>query len=222
MKLRTLEAHYATTPLMTIEGTMQISGVPAKIWFDAYVKRRDSLKIVLTGPFGIPVGALAATSATLEFYSPEQNAVLVGRPDRETFRKMIMVDIEYDEIVALLRGEIPHLPKPGEYRTEQSGAALTYIVERDDVEERFTLGVDDIAIRDYRRTRRTEAGLRTELSIRYENMRRLGGRSMPTKATVEIADATQKIWITVDRVTDELDAASLALDVPPSIERRRL
>ena len=135
--LRMLEASYASTQDLTVEGNLKISGVPVTVWFDAFVRSRDSMKIVLTGPFGMSVGAMSATPEYFLFFNPELGEAVEGRPDRQTFQQLILIGLDYNEMISLLRGEIPRVPAAGEYTAAVEEDGIRYIVERAGQREEF-------------------------------------------------------------------------------------
>ncbi len=221
--LHEVTAGYATTPMLTINGTLTASGVPTKIWFDAYVRAHDSVKTILTGPFGMPVGAMSATPQTFEFFSPQDNTVFEGTPDHDTFRKVMMVNVGYDELVALFRGELPSVPERGEYRTESSDDGLRYMVDKGGRTETFTIDPARKSVVRFVRMRISGADTVQELSIEYANFRMAGERMFPHSAVVNIDDAAQTLWISVDKVDTTIDTSkSFALDVPAGVERRHI
>src|SRR5687768_6563949 len=71
--LRAIATGYRSTPDMTIEGTVKVSGIPATVWFDAVIRERDSMKITLVGPFGMALGAMSATRSEFEFYKADED-----------------------------------------------------------------------------------------------------------------------------------------------------
>jgi hypothetical protein len=223
--LRSIETGYASTPDMSLEGTVRVSGIGATVWVDALVRGHDSLKITLTGPFAIPFGALSATRSRFEFYKADEDIVLVGAPDRRTFEKLLMIPLEYDELVALLRGEVPHVPAPGEYEAQAREGSLVYTTHRGERdEERIEEIVVDPtrqAVTAYRRFRRNGDTTAEELSITYSSFAPFGSRQLARRAAVDIAGGAQHIAVSLDRFDARLaEDASLALDVPEGTERR--
>ena len=107
--------------MLTLRGNMMVTGAPVTIIFDALVRSRDSLRIDLTGPFDIPVGALSATPANFLFFNAQEAEAIEGSPDRETFAKLMQLDLEYDEMVSMLRGELPRFPAAGSYKANPFG-----------------------------------------------------------------------------------------------------
>lgn len=221
--LRALDAGYGSTPDMALEGTVRISGMGVTVWVDALSRSRDSLKITLVGPFAIPFGAMSATRESFEFYKADEDIVIIGTPDRGTFEKLLMIPLEYDELVALLRGEIPRVPQPGEYDVRSDGDALLFTVRRPDHLEEIVVDPVLVVVRSYSRSRVDGDSTVRELTIAYSQFAPFGGRQLARRAAVEIGGGTQRMSVTIDEVDATIpDDTSLALDIDPSVERRRL
>ena len=221
--LERLRSSYATTPMLAIEGTMKISGMPVTIWFDALARNRDSLMIGLTGPFSMPVGALGATPDYFIFFNAQEGAAYEGRPDRSTFAKLMSIDMDYQQMISMIRGEIPNLPATGEYVAERRDDLVYYRVSRAGVNEDFTIDPETLMALDYRRWRESGSRQVTDLSIRFRERLRVGGRSVPRKAFVEINDNEQSISIEVDKASDNIsEDRSLIVELPPGTPRKRI
>lgn len=221
--LERLKASYSSTPSLTIVGTMKISGVPATVWFDALARARDSLKIGLTGPFSIPVGAMAATPETFLFFNAQEGMAYEGRPDRETFAKLMMIDLDYEQMVSMIRGELPHIPEAGEFQAELIDGNMRYTMVQGDVRESFTIDPSNLAALDFRRWRSSGEADVMELSMRFSDYIRVGGRTLPRKGIIEINNAQQKVTVDVDKAYDFIESErSMVVDLPPGTPRKRI
>jgi hypothetical protein len=218
--LRAVESGYRSTPDMALEGTVRVSGVPATIWVDGLMRGRDSMKITLTGPFAIPLGAMSATRTAFEFYKADEDIILYGTPDRRTFEKLLMIPLDYDELISLLRGEIPRVPQAGEYQVRADGELLHFTVRFGDRVEEIAVDQPLKAVRSYRRLRLEPDTLLPELEVTYSGFASFGGRQLARRAAVDVAGGAQRINVTIDRVEATIpDDASLALDMPAGVER---
>lgn len=220
--LRTIEAGYRATPDMAIEGSVKVSGLGVTVWVDALVRARDSMKITLTGPFAMPLGAMSATREAFEFYKADEDIVLLGTPDRATFGKLLMLPLDYDELVALLRGEIPRVPGPDEYEVRAEGGLLYFTVRRPAQLEHLIVDPASAIVTGYTRSRIVDGAAVPELSITYSQFATFGGRQLARRASVEINGGTQRLSVSIDEVDATIPAdASLALDIDPGVERQR-
>ena len=228
--LRAIEAGYRSTPDMTIAGTVKVSGIGATVWFDALIRERDSMKITLVGPFGIALGAMSASSTGFEFYKADEDIVVVGEPDRRTFEKLLMIPLDYYELIALLRGEIPRVPSAGDYTVRADDGLLLYTVRGDMFVEEISVDPSLRAVQRYQRWRVpvTPSGagrsdtLMEDITIAYSAFAAFGDRPLARRAVVDVAGGAQRITVTVDEVEPTIAAdAAFGLDIPEGVERRR-
>ncbi len=221
--LERLRDSYSSTPSLNILGKMKVSGVPATVWFDALARSRDSLKIGLTGPFSIPVGALSATRESFLFYNAQEGTAYEGRPDRETFAKLMMIDLDYEQMVSMIRGELPHIPNDGEFQADMVSGNMRYTMIHGGAKESFTIDPANLAAVDFRRWRTEGERDVVELSMRFSDYIRVGGRTVPRKGIVEVNNGTQTVTIDVDKAYDTIDSdRSMIVDLPPGTPRKRI
>lgn len=221
--LERLRQSYASTPSLNIMGKMKVSGMPATVWFDALARARDSLKIGLTGPFSIPVGAMAATRESFLFYNAQEGTAYEGRPDRETFAKVMMIDLDYEQMVSMIRGELPRIPSDGEFHADMVAGNMRYTMTGGNARESFTIDPVNLAAIDFQRWRIEGEKEIVELSMRFSNYFRVGGRTVPRKGIVEMNNGDQTVTIDVDKVYDTIDSdRSMLVDLPPGTPRKRI
>jgi outer membrane lipoprotein-sorting protein len=75
--------------------------------FDAYLKKPDSLRVELNGPFGIHIGTLTLSREQFLFYNRMENTAIVGKPDGTTLRSMFRLKMKFDEVIHAFTGEFP-------------------------------------------------------------------------------------------------------------------
>jgi hypothetical protein len=221
--LEKLAASYATTPDLAIEGTMRASGQPVTVWIDAIVRRRDSLKLVMTGPFGIPVGAMSATPDRFIFFNAQEGEAVEGVPDRPTFEKLLTVGLDYAEMASLLRGELPAIPSLDSLTVVEDGDLLVYRVRNGSMREEFTIDSKELAVRSYSRSVVHPDTTVEELAIRYDNFTRLGARTFPRKGVVDVRGGIQRISIAIEKLATEIPSGeTFAIDIPAGVPRKKL
>ena len=225
-----IEKSYRATADLAMKGTMKVSDVPATIWFETLVKGYDSLKMVMTGPFGINIGALSSTPTQFTFLELFQNNVAYqGTPNRETFAKSMQLGLGYREIVALMRCEVPHIPtnaelKNGKMTIEKEDGEIRYIVPQGSVTESFSVDPEKLVITRYELRRKVGGEEITELEVTYDNFfLKAGSRTFPEKATAVLNNGQQTLRITLDKIKDEIEnEQNLTLNIPAGMERKTL
>ncbi len=227
--LSKIEKSYHSTDDLTLKGTMKISVAPVTIWYEAAVKEYDSLKIVMNGPFGIAVGALAATPEHFTFLNFQDGVAYEGKPDRATLEKASTLKLNYQEIISLMRCEVPHIPtkeemEEGNVEVEQMNGKITYIVRQKTMTESFTVDPDNLVILEYKQTRMVGGKERTDLRVTYDKFfHKVGSRKFPEEARLEVNEREMTMSVTFDKVKGEIPGDErLAIDVPGGMDREVL
>lgn len=66
----------------------------------------DSIQMNLTGPFGIAVGKFYANKDEFQFYNIFENATYIGKPNAESLKRILNMDISFDDFIRIIRGEV--------------------------------------------------------------------------------------------------------------------
>lgn len=75
--------------------------------FDVRVKKPDSVRIELRGPFGVQAGTLLLSRDTFLYYNRLENVAFTGKPNGRTLRSMFRLTMRFDEVMNALTGEFP-------------------------------------------------------------------------------------------------------------------
>jgi hypothetical protein len=73
--------------------------------FDVDIRKPDSLRVKLNGPFGIYIGTLAMSPTQFVFFNARENIATVGQPDGRTLRSIFHITLKFDEILKAFTGE---------------------------------------------------------------------------------------------------------------------
>lgn len=73
--------------------------------FEADLKKPDSLRVELRGPFGIHIGTLLLSSSQFLFYNWRDNTATIGKPDGSILKSMFRLSLRFDEILKVFTGE---------------------------------------------------------------------------------------------------------------------
>ncbi len=98
-KVRTLEGD----GLLTIESPEGSNNGS----FDVRLKKPDSLRLEMFGPFGVNAGTLLLCRGNFIYYDKLNNTAVLGRPDGKTLRAMFRLKLQFDEVLHAFTGEFP-------------------------------------------------------------------------------------------------------------------
>ncbi|HYF02879.1 MAG TPA: DUF4292 domain-containing protein, partial [Patescibacteria group bacterium] len=92
---------------MATQLTASISGSTNSANANIIIGGRDSLSMTVRGPLGIVIGKLYSNPQYFLFYNALGNEVLEGAPRAESIAKATQMALSYNDIMYLMRGEIP-------------------------------------------------------------------------------------------------------------------
>lgn len=75
--------------------------------FSLLLKKPDSLRVELNGPFGIRVGTLMLSRDQFLYYNRMDNSAVVGKPDGSTLNSLFRIRLKFDEVLHAFTGEFP-------------------------------------------------------------------------------------------------------------------
>lgn len=120
-------------------------------YFDASLKKPDSLLVEFKGPFGIHVATLQLCRDRFVFFNQMENKAIIGKPDGKTLQSMLKLKMEFDEILNVFTGEFP-AASPGDslarFTVEDDRYVLRY-AERTDSKE-YQIDGEDFVVTSYR------------------------------------------------------------------------
>jgi outer membrane lipoprotein-sorting protein len=112
--IRTLQGEGLIT-IESPEGSLNSS-------FELRLKKPDSLRLDLRGPFGVRGGTLLLDRSRFLYYNATNNTVLTGSPDSGTLRKIVRLPMEFDDALRVFSGD---------FSTSYAADSLTHIAEHD-------------------------------------------------------------------------------------------
>ncbi len=75
--------------------------------FDVEMRKPDSVRVEIRGPFGIHAGTLMLSRDRFLFYNWMENTAVVGKPDGRTMSSVLQLRLGFDEVVHAFSGEFP-------------------------------------------------------------------------------------------------------------------
>ena len=103
--------HERTESIRTIQGdgliTVESPEGSLNTSFDLRLKKPDSLRLDLRGPFGVRGGTLLLERSRFLFYNAVNNTVQTGSPDSGTLRKITRLPLAFDDALRVFSGDFP-------------------------------------------------------------------------------------------------------------------
>ena len=166
--------------------------------FTVELKKPDSLRLELRGPFGIRIGTLAITSERYVYYDWREKRATVGAPDSASLRSILRIPLRFDEVMKAFTGQL--------FSIGAGDSLSAFSVQRDDYLMRFasSSGVrefyvqpDVLMIESYRRLELDEKPSLVAMASRYDSM---SGIVMPQVVRVIEPRERRSVTIVYDDV----------------------
>ena len=143
--------------IKTFRGTgvinVNASAMSAKANFEVELKKPDSVKISIYGPFGIDLAHALLTKNSFVFYDVMNNQVYKGRSRKGLIEKIFKVDISFDDLMDALTGAVNLTDKlreePDKYKIGDNEFELGYVDSLSNKESIYKVNADNLAITDF-------------------------------------------------------------------------
>jgi outer membrane lipoprotein-sorting protein len=119
--------------------------------FDVDLKKPDSVRVELHGPFGLHVGTLSLSRDQFIFYNRMDNTAVLGKPDGRTLRSMFHLNMEFDELLHAFTGEFPLSAASDSLERFYIKDDMYIVLYKNDHEKKeYRIDADDFIINSYR------------------------------------------------------------------------
>jgi outer membrane lipoprotein-sorting protein len=102
--------------------------------FEVFLKKPDSVRVELQGPFGLHLGTLSLTKETFIFYDRRENVAITGIPNGKTLQSLFRLNLEYQEIMDIFTGEF--------FSYRQADSLLKFAIQDDQYVFHYRSGSD--------------------------------------------------------------------------------
>ena len=188
--------------------------------FELMLRKPDSVFVKLEGPFGIEVGAALLTRQDFFFYNSFQNRLISGSMNASNLRRIMRVNLSFDELVNMITG--------GTFFPEDQGAPDTVTVEDNQLvltyrhesgSRRYWIDPESLLIAKIQHIDRQG---KLQFEQRFGNFRSVGGMSLPYRVRVTQLAERRTVALSYSSIAINTDAVRFTLDVPDNAERIRV
>ena len=190
-----------------------------KTSFEIFIKKPDSIKISIYGPFGIDVAHGLFTGDKFLFYDVLRNRVFTGEDSKDVLQKLFKVDLSFEELLDSFTGAVNLTSK---LRTEPTGYKilddvfnLTYSDSVNDRQSTYIVSKDDLKITEYFVT--TLAG-KEMLSGEYSKFKDYEGVPIPSTLLIRNKNKKQSVNVEYKKIFVNRKIESLTINLPTDVE----
>jgi outer membrane biogenesis lipoprotein LolB len=183
--------------------------------FEVLIKKPDSVKISIYGPFGIDIAHGIVTDKDFVFYDVLKNEVHKGNDNKEILSRLFKLDITFNDLMDALAGAVNLTDKlrrvPDNYRQLDDKYILIYIDNKRKLKSTFTINSDNLALLNYRLARKSGD---TIFEGEYRDFREFNGVPVPYKNKLVNEEHSQKLTIEYRTIKVNIPIDKLSITLP--------
>lgn len=205
--------------IKTFEGSgilnVESPQIEAKASFEVYLKKPDSLKFIIYGPFGIDLAQALVTNSEFVFHDVMKNIVYKGRSDNDILKKIFHIDLSFMELVDAFAGAVNLTDKlrlePDSFNLLNENYLLTYNDSLAGKQSEYKIQINSLAIKNYKLYKTPNILIFEGI---YSDFKIFNNVSIPYLTTIENKSNDQKVTIDYRNISVNEKIEYLKLDIP--------
>ncbi|MFC2135598.1 DUF4292 domain-containing protein [Bacteroidota bacterium] len=218
--IRKIEANRRKVKSFRGTGKLMVESpaLDASASFEILLKKPDSIKVSIFGPFGIELVQSIVTKNNFKFYDALRNDLYVGSVNSDVLKKIFKVDLSFFDLMDAFTGSVNLTDKlrnePDRYDILKDGYVLTYIDSTLMRESVYKVMSKDLSIINYRLV---EIPNNILFEGRYSNFRDYNSIPIPLTTTIDYYEKNQKVIIEYRNIDVNLELDNLVIKTPNDV-----
>ncbi len=209
--------------IKTFEGTGTIhiksEKFTGKTSFKISIKKPDSIKISIYGPFGIDIAHGLFSKNKFMFYDVLKNRVITGQNSKDVLKKMFKIDLSFEELIDAFAGAVNLTEKlrtePTDYEVLDDIYNLTYVNKKENKKNIYRITKDDLKITEYRVLSLSGKEL---LSGDYSKFKKYEDVPIPLSLLIRNKSKRQSIKINYKKIKVNENLKTLKINLPSDVK----
>ncbi len=209
--------------IKTFEGTgiihIKSEKFTGKTSFKISIKKPDTIKISIYGPFGIDIAHGVFSTNKFMFYDVLKNRVITGENSRDVLKKMFKINLSFEELIDAFAGAV-NLTKqlktePTKYEALDDIYNLTYVNKKENKKNIYRITKDDLKITEYRVLSLSDKEL---LSGDYSKFKNYENVQIPMLLLIRNKSERQSIKIEYKKIKVNKKIKTLKIKLPSDVK----
>jgi outer membrane lipoprotein-sorting protein len=219
--IKKVEANRRKISTFRATGIINVSSstISAKANFEVMIKKPDSLKLSVYGPFGIELAQAVVTPTEYQFYDPIHSTLYRGSNKEGIIEKILKVDLSFDDLMDALSGSVNLSnnlrENPDKFDITDDSYILTYINEKNKQSGTYVIDNNSLALLSYKILSANNDPI---LVGEYRNFKMLNEVPVPYNSKITYAGKNQSLDIEYRSVEINNDISDLTLHLPSDVQ----
>lgn len=190
----------------------------ARTRFQISLKKPDSIKISLYGPFGIDVAQALVTKNNFTFFDMMNDQVITGDTRGDVLKKIFKIDLNFNDLLDAFTGAVnltERLTKnPDKFEIGEDNYYLSYS-EANNLIHQYLIGINDNALINYKIIANNK---NTDLEAKYSEFREFEEIPIPYKIFLINELKNQKVEIEYKSIKINTNDLDMSIVIPEDVE----
>jgi len=183
--------------------------------FEIAIKKPDSIKFSIYGPFGIDLAHAVVSRNNIVFYEPNSNVAYIGPIKPELLKKAFKVDLNFNELIDAFAGAVNLTDRlsqiPDDFQINKDDYVLSYNDKVSAKEYRYLVNILDNALLDYKVIKNKKDIV---FEGRYTHYKKIDNVPIPFKTKIRNRTQKQELTIRYKDIKVNEDMKNLKLKLP--------
>jgi outer membrane lipoprotein-sorting protein len=191
--------------------------------FEVQLKKPDSIKISIYGPFGIDLAHGLISGSDFQFYDVMRNKLYVGTNDKNVLKDLFKIDLSFNELMDAFSGSVNLTDKllttPDLFEQGGDEYILSYLDNENNQTSTYYINKSDLALTQFEVNSSTKKSI---IKSVFNDTKLFDDVPIPYEVEVNYKSNEQKLSIEYRKIQVNIDIDKLVLKLPKDIEIIRL
>jgi len=187
--------------------------------FEVNLKKPDSIKIAVFGPFGIDIAQAMVTGKDFIFHDVLQNKVYKGKSNAPVLKKIFRIDLSFDEIVDAFAGSVNLTDQlsgePDNFTSQGDDIKINYYDSKYSKNTSYLIARDELTLKRYLVS---NSDGQTMIEGSYSEFRSFEEVPVPYRISVKNPDLKQNIEIEYRNIEINKTSKLFKIKIPEDAE----
>ncbi len=212
-----LEANRRKVRTFSANGTINIKNGSTTIEsiFEVNVKKPDSIKVDVFGPFGIELAQILITRDKFLFYDSINKTAYKGLTDDSTIKKALKIGLPFDMLIDAFTGSIDLSDKlrrkPDEYTYDENYSYIKYVDSTAGSINEYEINTKNFTVKKIKAGNLVKGNL---VEAKYDNYKQFGDVLVPLVISMNFPENKQSLIINYKNVSINNNSLNILFELP--------
>ena len=215
--IKKIEANRRKVKTFSASGVLNVESpeFSGKGNFEVLLKKPDSIRVSIYGPFGIDLAQILVTNSKYIYYDVIKNRVYKGANRKGILKSIFKIDLSFDDLIDAFAGSInlsnKLLQEPDSFEQNDEYYIFTYLDRITKLKSVYRIRTNDLAIESYKLFDKENNLL---FEGKYDDFKLFHNVAIPYKSLIENNNKNQRIALDYRKIRVNKNIPELSIELP--------